>query len=178
MQNSLPAITEQAQTILCHFSPDKQAKYAVQRERCFTGKAPTIFELSKIHGEHVAESWVQIQLRDLNEFTGVTNKMSAEQLETLANSILYYYRGLKLTEVMLFLQMFKMGEFGKFYGVVDPLVISTALREFWDYRSDFLMRSEAVNLATKKEKELKEILSDNSRMDKTEWDEISWLFNM
>ena len=40
----------------------------------------------------------------------------------------YYY--LKVSELMLFFHRFKTGRYGRFYGSVDPLVITTSLRDF------------------------------------------------
>lgn len=40
----------------------------------------------------------------------------------------FYY--LSVTELMLFFHRFKSGRYGRFYGSVDPLVITTSLRDF------------------------------------------------
>lgn len=44
----------------------------------------------------------------------------------------YYY--LKASELLLFFFKLKTGEYGTFYGVVDPMVIMSALIEFKAYR--------------------------------------------
>jgi hypothetical protein len=36
---------------------------------------------------------------------------------------------------MLFIMRFKSGQYGRFYGTVDPLIITTALREFCKERA-------------------------------------------
>ena len=43
---------------------------------------------------------------------------------------------------MLFFQKFKAGAYGRFYGAVDALVITTALREFCEERGDMIARHE------------------------------------
>ena len=43
---------------------------------------------------------------------------------------------------MYFFRKFKAGEYGKFYGAVDPLTITCALKEFCDDRRTILSRLE------------------------------------
>lgn len=57
--------------MLCLFSPDNQGRYCQSLERCFIGKAPSIARVSRTFGSHIAESWLEIQLLDLAEFSGV-----------------------------------------------------------------------------------------------------------
>lgn len=145
------------------------------------GTALTISEVSKEHGLTIAESWLEIQLRDLNEFVGVQNKMSVEQMQSLAKSIFYYYPGFKVTEFILFFQMFKMGEFGQFYGAVDSLVLTNALKSFFEYRNSRITYFESIERMSKREKELKKMLENDKNgknMTYDEYKEIAWLFNM
>lgn len=44
---------------------------------------------------------------------------------------------------MLFFNRFKQGKYGRFYGVVDPLVIMTALQEFLRERGDEIFDHES-----------------------------------
>ena len=44
-------------------------------------------------------------------------------------------RHLKISELMLFFHRFKSGRYGRFYGSVDPLVITTTIRDFIRERS-------------------------------------------
>jgi hypothetical protein len=55
--------------MLCLFSPDNQGRYCQSLERCFIGKAPSIARVSRTFGSHIAESWLEIQLLDLAEFS-------------------------------------------------------------------------------------------------------------
>lgn len=145
------------------------------------GSALTISEVSKLHGANIAESWLEIQLRDLNEFVGVQNKMSVEQIQSLSQSIFYYYPGFKVTEFILFFQMFKMGEFGQFYGTVDSLVLTNALKSFYEHRNGRIEYNESVLRMQKREKELKQMQEDQKNgklMTYEEYKEIAWLFNM
>lgn len=120
------------------FNPDKQTEYYKHLEKCFMGDVPSLSRLSVSFGTSIAEVWLEIQINDLAAFTGV--KKSSEdaeylkQVETLAKTIICAFSYLKVTELMVFFQKFKAGEYGKFYGVFDNLVITEALTKFLEYR--------------------------------------------
>lgn len=78
----------------------------------------------------MAVMWLLPQLYDLSEYCGVKNKLQGKPLEGCAHVIATEFYYLKVSELMLFFHRFKSGRYGKFYGTVDPLVITSALREF------------------------------------------------
>ena len=69
---------------------------------------------------------------------------------------------LKISELMLFFHWFKSGKFGRFYGSVDPLVITTSLRDFM---------KERVRVIEKYEQEQREKAEEESRKRKISWEE-------
>lgn len=80
--------------------------------------------MSRTFGSHIAESWLEIQLLDLAEFSGVRKDgMTEKEYEEIARIIISGYGDFKLTEFMVFFQRFKQGLYGTFYGVFDPMVI-------------------------------------------------------
>ena len=121
---------EDPSKLMTLFNPHRQVQYCRERERCFFGSAPTVGLVKEAYGPDIAESWVQIQLTDLSEFTGCREKLSKEQSAELAAIISDEYGHYKLTELMLFFQRFKRCAYGRFYGTVDPMVIMQALRAF------------------------------------------------
>jgi hypothetical protein len=120
------------------FNPDKQVEYAENELRCFSGTAPVLYRVSKTYGRNIAENWLEIQLYDLSEYSGCKDKFDTKQVEQVAKVILLNYGYLKVTEFMVFFQKFKAGNYGKFYGSVDGLVITSALHEFINYRANKL----------------------------------------
>lgn len=108
------------------------------RLRCFSAPVATLSELAQIYSPTLTEVWLRIQIRDLAEFSGVKDKPSVEQLSDVAKVIIAEFYYLKITELMVFFQMFKSGKFGRFYGAVDGLVITEAIWEFLDYRTEQL----------------------------------------
>lgn len=76
-----------------------------------------------------AASWLAEHIGELNTFSGSKN-MDDGQTENLARLIAQEYGDMKISEMMLFFYKFKMGHFGKFWGKVDPIVITCALKDF------------------------------------------------
>ena len=100
------------------------------------GAAPTLSQVKSVYGDNVAESWLSIQLNDINEYTGTSAKMDINQMNSAAQTFAWKYHYLKLTEWMLFFQLFKSGEFGHFFGSVDVMKIGEALQAFLTYRAN------------------------------------------
>lgn len=124
------------------YSPDRQALFSQFPERCVTGDSPTLSEMARIYGANEAEAWVEIQVRDISEFSGARGKLSIPQITETARVIRSAYYFMKLSELALFFFQLKGGTYGKFYGSVDPLAITQALRSFAKYRSALLDRHE------------------------------------
>lgn len=116
------------------FSPSLQVVCAQNIERSFLGDAPSLALLSLTYPEDQVNTWVIAHLMDLYKFTGVKEKPSFSQVLELAVMIRTEYYYFKASELLLFFFKFKTGEYGTFYGVVDPMVIMAALIDFKAYR--------------------------------------------
>lgn len=127
---------------LTEFNPMAQIKAVKNSDRAFFGKAPTLTLVGHTYGENTPVMWLLAQLFDLCEFTGV-KKMDEQQAQYLAEVISFEYSFLKVTELMVFFHRFKMGEYGRFYGSVDPMLILTALKEFLGQREIEIIRHES-----------------------------------
>lgn len=141
------------------FSPSKQSQYSLQEERCVTGHAPTLSQLKASYGENIAETWLVPQLFDLSEYCGCKEKISEGQIRELSKILATTYHYLKVTEFMLFFFRFKQGHYGKFYGAVDPLVITTSMLDFMRERSAIIDRIEDEKRKAEREKHAKEAVS-------------------
>ena len=111
------------------FNPSLQIGAARNPDRAYFGKAPTLGLLKKTYGDNAATMWLLPQLYDLCEYTGA-KKMDVQQATMLAEVIAQQYGYLKVSELLLFFFRFKTGVYGRFYGAVDPLVITSALKDF------------------------------------------------
>lgn len=114
------------------FNPSMQYHYCRHLERCFAGNAPTLRQVAEEYGERVAETWLEIQIQNLSEFAGCKDKMGVEAITETARQVMFNYKYLKVTELMVFMTLMKGGRFGVFYGSVDPMAILASLRKFVD----------------------------------------------
>lgn len=115
---------------LLALNPSVQAQAAANPLRCYTSQAPTLAAAARVWGSHIPIAWLQAQLRDLATYAGSLDKLTAEQSRGAAEAILAGYPSLRASELLLFFARFKAGRYGRFYGPVDPLAITTGLRDF------------------------------------------------
>lgn len=111
-------------------------------ELCLFGDAPTLAVLNTTYGPMTAAMWLVPQLYNLSEYCGCKNKLESKALEECAIIIATNYYYLKVTELMLFFHRFKLGVYGRFYGAVDPLVITISLRSFVVDRNNEIIKKE------------------------------------
>lgn len=133
--NELVASYGERDKFLVTFNPDLQREVCAYPDVCFFGGAPTLGLLNTTYGKSTAAMWLVPQLYNLSEFCGCKDKLSANQLKECASVISTEFSYLSVTELMLFFHRFKSGRYGRFYGSVDPLVITTSLRDFIKERS-------------------------------------------
>lgn len=128
-------------------SPTKQIEVADSRQDFIVGDYPTLNNVASAYGRTAPVQWLLAQIINLSEFCGVKDKLSGDQAEELAWLLKGEYSYYTVTQFLVFFHDFKMGRFGKFYGSVDPLVITSALKEF---------DKERVRLLAARERELED----------------------
>ncbi len=150
MKNSLGSINE---VLTKWYNPRKQ--YLLQRNPtdAFMGGYPTLAELDLMFGNDSAVAWLMAQLENLNSYVGSSRKMDGEQVEETAMTIRGAFHDYKVTEIMLFFARFKEGKYGRFYGTVDPLIITNALNDFDHERIAFIDKYEQMQRASRPPKE-------------------------
>lgn len=129
------------ETFLTSFNPEYQRKICANVETCHFGDYPTLGEL-KGYGERFPTVWLIPQLYNLSEYCGCRDKLQGTPLEECAFTIATEFYYLKISEMMLFFHRFKSGRYGRFYGSVDPLIITTSLRDFLRERQYELQKKE------------------------------------
>jgi hypothetical protein len=105
------------------FNPSLQVVCAQNVERSFRGNAPSLALLGETYPDEQVNTWIIAQLMDLYKFAGVKEKPTFQQVLELSVMIRVEYYYLKASELLLFFFKLKAGEYGTFYGVVDPMVI-------------------------------------------------------
>lgn len=146
---------EEGAGILRKYNPDYLFRNQLDDKECFMDEHPTLISLSKKYDKKFPSAWVMAQLHDLSEFCGSSKKLTGHALQQCANVISMEFGFLKVSELLLFFQCFKAGKYGVFYGSVDPLVITSALRMFCKDRATSLNRYEQEERERKEEESKK-----------------------
>lgn len=151
---------EEARELLEKFNPSVQHKCYAYPERCVSGSAPTLAVVGRDYGEQVAVDWLTVELNDYQNFVGVKeeNKATLYVVCELSRMILGRYYYLKLSELMLFFQKLKYGDYGEMYGCVDAVRILRALRSFVVERNIIIDRLEQASREKKLEAERKSVI--------------------
>ena len=145
-----------SESFLAMFNPDKQYVYCLYRDKCFCGSAPSLSVVSKCYGSNVSELFVGANIKDLMEYTGNKGKLTIHQIDALSKVIVSTFYYLKVTELMFFFFQFKAGRYGTFYGQVDAIKITEALRSFLKFRNETLDAIERKNTQERKERMMEE----------------------
>jgi hypothetical protein len=138
------------------FSPDKQYTLCQDDKIAILDDSPTLTELNATYGKSTASMFLVPQLFNISEFCGAREKFTEGQIMETAQLIAVSYPWLKVKEVMTFCKQFKLGRYGQFYGSVDPMVITRALKEFLSYRADIYAEYEEFKAQRRIEQQKKE----------------------
>lgn len=151
----------EARELLERFSPSVQGKCYAWPERCVSGNAPTLGAVGRDYGEQVALDWLTIELNDYQNFVGVKEegKASLDVVRELSRMVFRRYRYLKLSELLLFFQRLKYGDYGEMYGYVDAVRVLRALRSFMTDRNAIVERLEQEERERKQERESRDAIS-------------------
>lgn len=129
------------------FHVNNQITYTNDEQRCHFGTAPTLAQVSKAYGQQTTEEWLIYQIVDLSEFCKLKSKLNSTQVKQTAQLIMHAYGYLKVTEIMLYFRRFKFGQYGRFYGSVDAMIILDCIKKFCNERRD------AIHSQRKREEE-------------------------
>ncbi len=156
---TLPDVTTNKQQLLQGYSVRNAMTLTENAERCIFGNAPTLWQANNAYGRGTAEELLVYHLADLGEYTGVRDKMTTNQIRQMAELIAADYGYVKISEFMLFCRRMKAGRYGSFYGVVDPMVIMSALRTFILERNDMISEHEQQKEQERQEKAMRGCVS-------------------
>ena len=129
-----------AEDFLKLFTPDLQIATARNEDRAYLGTAPTLETMADGYGKQMVIVWLCIQIENINNFAGVKDKMPIARQKELAALILAEYPNLKASEMLLFFHRLKCGRYGRFYGMVDALFITSSLLQFMEQRRTEIIR--------------------------------------
>lgn len=143
-------------------SPAAQKYAAEYPERAYMSDI-SITKVKLAFGEKVTKVWLKTQFENLNDFAGVKQKMTLEQMEDLSVIITSEYGFLRAAEILLFFHKFKCGEYGQLFGAVDPQLIAASLYQYTKDRQVAIAKIEAekarIELKQKREEMAKNAIS-------------------
>lgn len=127
----------------------EQIESAIDRSMAtaLTGDYHTLSQFAKTRGQGIVIGWLSFCIVQLSEFCGCRDKMTTRQTKECARLIATHYYMLKTSEMVLFFRKVRLGEYGHFYGAVDPQRILCALKEFCEWRNVMLEHYESEKQA-------------------------------
>ena len=135
-------------------NPTMQDSFCQRDALAVMGDFPTLADINQAYGSGSGEKWLVPQIADLTIFTGAKN-IDKYQHRALARLLSSEYYWLKLSEFLLFFHRFKMGRYGHFFGNVDPMVITCAMRDFIAERNVIIAEEEQKERKRLEEEERK-----------------------
>lgn len=139
--------------LLSKATPDRQAYFAHNLKATYLGDYPAMGYIAKTAGTQCVVQWLMAALTNLSMFSGAKN-LDVGQLRETAIILIAEYPYLRITEFMLFFHRFKAGRYGKFYGNVDPLTITSSIRDFIQERGAEIAHIEQEERERRRQEEL------------------------
>lgn len=162
-----------AQFIL-DYNPDLQFKLirhnATHSELALNDSIPSLGLLSSTYGDATPIEWLKIQFGSLNDFAEVSTKIAKDQLSELSEIFLSEYYYINSAEICFFIARFKAGKYGRFYGAIDPMKITSAMLDYISERRKDIERKEREIYKIQRQKEIEERGSNS--MSYAEYQEI------
>lgn len=148
-----------AQFIL-DYNPDLQFKLvrcnATHAELALNFSIPTMGLLSSTYGDETPMEWLKIQFGSLNDFAEVSTKIANDQLSELCEIFLSEYYYVNAAEICFFIARFKAGKYGRFYGAIDPMKITSAMLDYISERRKDIERKEREQYRLQRQEEIEE----------------------
>lgn len=102
----------------------------------FKSNSLKLSQFAKTYTKDNAYLMVELWLLDLSNYAGAGNKLNDDQIQQLAK---YFYQdayALNFAELGLLFNRIKKGQYGEFYGSVDPIKIMNYLMQFLKQRTE------------------------------------------
>ena len=100
------------------------------KERIFLGRAPEFSIIREAYGEQTVLCIIEIYIYQLAEFSGAKDKLTPQISTQLAATIADQFSFLKISEFCYFISRMMAGFYERFYGKVDPMVVTMSLQQF------------------------------------------------
>lgn len=131
---------EELVKLMVTYNPSEQMRFSCYPERCVTGSAPTLAKVAEQYGIENSLKWIVLQLNDFCNSIAFKeeNKPQLVEMKQIARLMFNRYFHLKLSEVMLFFNNLKCGDYGALYGRLDVIQVFNALNKFMKQRGSII----------------------------------------
>lgn len=119
-------------TLLMSYGP--QSVPQVDEYKAIMGGSPTLAVMNSTFGDGTAETIIASKLCELNQYTNAKVKITPQQADAMATSLVAdpNLQGLKGDVLVLFFERLKTGAFGELYNIVDAVSLCAKLRQFYN----------------------------------------------
>jgi len=116
--------------LLQHYGAD--APLQASEYDAIMGGSPTLAVMNSTFGPGTAEVIIASRLCSLNQYTNARVKITPQQADAMATSLVAdpSLKGLKGDVLALFFERLKTGAFGELYNIVDAVSLCAKLRQF------------------------------------------------
>lgn len=132
-------------------SPEVEIKAGQNPKQAMFGNAPSLAIMRQTYGANFTTAWLIAIISDFIQYANKKDFISASAVEFIAEAIMANHFYLKASEILLFFFKLKSGEYGKFYGNIDPMQIMMALSQFCQERNKAIIKKEEEDERKRKE---------------------------
>lgn len=126
---------------------------------------PTLGMLSRAYGVENASVFLLVHIAHADSYVGAREKLSPQQMETLARAVLSEYSFLNVAEICFFFAQFILGKYGHLYGTVDPMRFTIGLNQYVLERNRAIERHELKRSTQQKVFDYDEMVKNSSTHD-------------
>lgn len=146
------------------FSRNIQPYLLANIEKAYSDKSPFIQDLDIIYGQGCSALWVKAQLLNIDLIANMKESADMSALDKFANLFIARYGTIKLTEFLLFCARVTLGQYGRFYGYFDPIIIGDMFKKFKRERVEELESIERKRNMLEMEQRMNVVVERNHKM--------------
>jgi hypothetical protein len=178
LTNTITNSSEKVTALRRQYSPSKiTAEYGIDLQTIAMRACPTIDKCADVqspmlctlaeaypafvskNGERIEStviSWMQGHIVAVSNFVNVKVKMTDWQMNELCQQLIADYPTVTMMEFVLFCARLRTGQYGSFFGTIDPLLITKAFESFMNDRNNDYFRKEETERKEREEREAEE----------------------
>ena len=122
---------------------DNVSKFNVNKneKELICSNKPLLHEIEKVYGYGTVVDIIHAYLFKFQASLSIKDeyKLDASQMALCANNMIPFLRALTISEIVMMFKRFLSGEFGRFYGNIDIMVLGEWVRQFKRKRGELIL---------------------------------------